>query len=99
MIETEILEADELRFDQQRLMEIMKRVIPMEHNNHTAWNEYLKIGSNLCSLANLLIDETPSKIIRNNEIDVTNIAIILVVLYNSEDLTSQTSAMIDRDSF
>ena len=74
---------------------MMKNMSPVDTIIHTAWNEYLNIGSNFWSFANLLIDDTPTMMMRNKQIDVLNIEMILVVLYNPVASTTHKSVMIE----
>ena len=87
----EASKVEEWRLDQ--LIDMMKNMRPIAANIHTVWKEYLKIGSNFSSLFSLLIDENPSNMMKNKLIEVVNIEIILVVLYNSVASTTHKSVI------
>ena len=72
---------------------MMKNMRQIAANIHTAWKEYLKMGSNLSSLFRLLVDEIPTNMMRNKLIEVVNIEMILVVLYNSVASTTHKSVI------
>ena len=67
------------------LIDMMKNMGQIAANIHT--------GSNLSSLFRLLVDEIPTNTMRNKLIEVVNIEMILVVLYNSVASTTHKSVI------